>query len=391
MKKTKLKSCCHFIDYRGKTPNKSEDGYILITAKNVKDYGFSLEPREYIPKENYESVMVRGIPKAGDILFTTEAPLGNVCRIPDLKAPFAVGQRIIVIRPKEELLRSDYVEYVLKSRRFRDEMWKRSSGSTVKGIRSKELVEIEIPIPDISKQKLIAGSLNKINNIIKVRQMQLTDLDNLVKSRFVEMFGDPVSNPKKLPKIPLGELSVLITKGASPKWQGIGYVEDESQTLFVTSENVREGYLDLEKTKYLQDEFNNKQKRSVLNKGDFLINIVGASIGRAAQFNMDVKANINQAVALVRLKESVVNGKYLLIYLNSSKALQMYTEMQVSVARANLSLQNISDLEILLPPLNLQNQFATFVQQVDKLKVRVQESLNETQLLFDSLMQKYFG
>ena len=182
------------------------------------------------------------------------------------------------------------------------------------------------------------------------------------------MFGDPVTNPKSWDKLSLAELSELITKGASPNWQGIEYVDDSTQTLFVTSENVREGYLDLTKTKYLQNEFNEKQKRSVLRKGDFLINIVGASIGRAAQFNLDCTANINQAVALVRVKQGLLNDKYLLTYLNSPKALQMYETMQVSVARANLSLQNISDLEILVPPIELQNQFATFVQQVDKLK-----------------------
>ncbi|CAI3214344.1 restriction endonuclease subunit S [Clostridium neonatale] len=186
------------------------------------------------------------------------------------------------------------------------------------------------------------------------------------------MFGDPVTNPKNIKQVYLKDISELITKGASPNWQGIEYVDDDTQTLFVTSENVRDGYIDLSKKKYLMDAFNEKQKRSVLNKGDFLINIVGASIGRAAQFNLNVKANINQAVALVRLKEGLINDKYLLTYLNSPKALKMYESMQVSVARANLSLQNINDLEILLPPIELQNQFANFVKQVDKLKFEMQ-------------------
>ena len=186
------------------------------------------------------------------------------------------------------------------------------------------------------------------------------------------MFGDPVTNPKNIKQVYLKDISELITKGASPNWQGIEYVDDDTQTLFVTSENVRDGYIDLSKKKYLMDAFNERQKRSVLNKGDFLINIVGASIGRAAQFNLNVKANINQAVALVRLKEGLINDKYLLTYLNSPKALKMYESMQVSVARANLSLQNINDLEILLPPIELQNQFANFVKQVDKLKFEMQ-------------------
>lgn len=168
--------------------------------------------------------------------------------------------------------------------------------------------------------------------------------------------------------IRLSELADLITKGASPNWQGYGYTEDKTQTLFVTSENVREGMLDLSAPKYLEDGFNEKQKRSMLNKGDFLINIVGASIGRAARFDLDVKANINQAVALVRMGEDKVLSNYMLYYLNSPKALEMYESMKSAVARANLSLQNIGDLEILVPPIDQQVRFAELIDQSDKSK-----------------------
>lgn len=182
------------------------------------------------------------------------------------------------------------------------------------------------------------------------------------------MFGDPISNPKRLPVKKLSDLAILITKGASPNWQGYGYTEDSSQTLFVTSENVREGQLDLSSPKYLEDGFNEKQKRSMLRKGDFLINIVGASIGRAARFDLDVKANINQAVALVRMNEDEVLSDFMMYYLNSPKALEMYDAMKSAVARANLSLQNIGDLEILVPAINEQEQFAKLIRQSDKSK-----------------------
>ena len=205
------------------------------------------------------------------------------------------------------------------------------------------------------------------------------------------MFGDPVINPYGLPMMTLGELSELITKGASPSWQGFSYTDDNSQTLFVTSENVREGYLDLSSPKYIEDGFNEKQKRSMIHKGDFLINIVGASIGRAAQFNLDCKANMNQAAALVRVNDDRIRDKYLLIYLNSEKAQHMYNSMKSDTGRANLSLQDINDLSIMIPPVDKQIEYELFVEQVDKSKVAVQKSLAETQKLFDSLMQEYFG
>jgi len=151
-----------------------------------------------------------------------------------------------------------------------------------------------------------------------------------------------------------------------------------------------EGFLDLSKKKYIHDGFNKIQQRSVLKKGDFLINIVGASIGRAARFDYDIKANINQAVALVRLKKNSINHTYLLAYLNSPKALSMYESMKVSAARANLSLENINNLEILLPPNELQENYEYIATKIEEQKTLVRKSIKETQLLFDSLMSQYF-
>lgn len=246
----------------------------------------------------------------------------------------------------------------------------------------------EIPL---NKQIAICAQLDQILKVINLRRKELSNLDDLIKARFVEMFGDPVSNPYKLPMVLLGELSELITKGASPSWQGFNYTDDPSQTLFLTSENVKNGYIDLSSPKYIEDKFNTKQKRSIVHKGDFLINIVGASIGRAAQFNLNCKANMNQAAALVRINDNRIRDKYLLTYLNSDKAQLMYDSMKSDTGRANLSLKDISELSILLPSIEEQLIFEKVIAQIDKSKATVQKALDETQLLFDSLMQQYFG
>ena len=159
-----LSEMCNFIDYRGKTPEKSDEGIPLITAKNVKNHSFSFEPREYIPSENYDDVMTRGIPKANDILFTTEAPLGNVCRIPEIIGKFCVGQRLITMQTLENIV-PEYLEYALLSNEFQSEMWKKSSGSTVKGIRSKELVKLSIPVPPLDLQNQFAAFVNQVDKL----------------------------------------------------------------------------------------------------------------------------------------------------------------------------------------------------------------------------------
>ena len=158
-----LDEVCNFIDYRGKTPEKSEYGIPLITAKNVKDNRFSIEPQEFIPEENYDDVMTRGIPKVNDVLFTTEAPLGNVCRIPAVYQKFCVGQRLITMQPHEEVLNSEYLEHALASAEFQEKMWQKASGSTVKGIRSKLLVLLTIPVPQIELQKQFADFVKQVD------------------------------------------------------------------------------------------------------------------------------------------------------------------------------------------------------------------------------------
>ncbi|MBS5798894.1 MAG: restriction endonuclease subunit S [Clostridiales bacterium] len=341
------------------------------------------------PKQEFNyfkgNIADKYVVRHGDILISWSASIG----VFEWDREDAVlNQHIFKVVFDKEKINKTYFKFMVSI--ALDKAMQYMHGSTMKHITKGYFDAIPVPVPDLKIQEKIAQILKKSQELLNTRKEQLQACDELIKSQFIEMFGDPVTNPKSWDKLSLAELSELITKGASPNWQGIEYVDDSTQTLFVTSENVREGYLDLTKTKYLQNEFNEKQKRSVLRKGDFLINIVGASIGRAAQFNLDCTANINQAVALVRVKQGLLNDKYLLTYLNSPKALQMYETMQVSVARANLSLQNISDLEILVPPIELQNQFAEFVQQVDKLKFEMEQSLIELENNFNSLMQRAF-
>ena len=126
--------------------------------------------------------------------------------------------------------------------------------------------------------------------------------------------------------------------------------------MFITSENVRDGFLNFSPKKYLEKRFNEIQSRSILKKNDVLINIVGASIGRAALFDLDIEnANINQAVAVIRLREDII-PKYVCIFLNSKRAHKLYNLMKKDVARANLSLENIGDIQIPVPPLEEQQR-----------------------------------
>lgn len=160
----------------------------------------------------------------------------------------------------------------------------------------------------------------------------------------------PFELPKGWEWVRLEALSHLITKGSSPKWQGVAYTENPEDILFVTSENVGTNCLLLDKKKYVEKHFNDVEPRSVLKKGDILMNIVGGSIGRTAVFDIDALANINQAVCLIRVFDEIIEKEYLLKFFNSETCRSYMFDKQVDNARANLSMGNISKFVIPLPP-----------------------------------------
>ena len=195
------------------------------------------------------------------------------------------------------------------------------------------------------------------------REKKLSDIDE------TEL---PFEIPESWKWCKLGELTKLITKGSSPKWQGISYTDKEHGVLFVTSENVGNEKIILSKEKYVEKGFNDMHPSSVLQNGDLLTNIVGASIGRSALFDLDIdNANTNQAVCIIRLVNQDI-ARYILKYLNSSTAIEMMTKKSVDSARANLSLTSVTNLLIPLPPLSEQKRIVAKLEELlplcDRLK-----------------------
>ena len=182
-----LENLCHFIDYRGKTPEKSDSGLPFITAKNIRMHYMSFDTQEFISKENYDKVMTRGIPKVGDVVFTTEAPLGNVCRIPQFDTGFYIGQRIITMQTK--LLNPVYLEYALSSDDFKRNLVGKSSGSTVTGIRSKLLGKLTIPVPSKGLQNQFAAFVERVNQQKQTIQQSLEKSELMKKALMQEYFG----------------------------------------------------------------------------------------------------------------------------------------------------------------------------------------------------------
>ena len=206
-----LGDVCQFIDYRGKTPPKTSSGIPLVTAKIIKN-GVIQEPQEFIDESFYEEWMRRGIPKKGDVIFTTEAPLGEVAKIrTDEKLAFA--QRVIILEPNAEVLDPDYLFYALQDRVIKGRIEARSSGTTVIGIKAKELKQVEIDLPPIEIQKKIGKVLSAIDDKIAVNNDINKNLEAQARTIYRDMFGDTNVDFK------VGQLSDIadITMGQSPK------------------------------------------------------------------------------------------------------------------------------------------------------------------------------
>lgn len=192
----------------------------------------------------------------------------------------------------------------------------------------------------------------------------------------------------------LGDVCETITKGSSPKWQGIRYIEKPG-ILFITSENVGHNEMLMTKRKYVEAEFNNIEPKSILKKGDLLSNIVGASIGRTAIFDSDEVANINQAVCLIRCIPEKIENAFLSHLLNSPFFREVLHDNEVNMARANLSLTFFRQLSLPIPPIETQK---AIVQKLDalaaetrRLEAVYQRKLDALTELKQSLLQRAFA
>ncbi|MBN2703501.1 MAG: restriction endonuclease subunit S [Pontiellaceae bacterium] len=175
------------IDYRGKTPRKTDFGIPLITAKVVKS-GRIETPNEFIADEDYKAWMTRGYPQIGDVVLTTEAPLGEVAQIKYL--PVALAQRIVTLRGKRDLLDSGYLLYLMQSQEMQAKLVGRSSGTTVVGIKQSELRKIEVALPPISEQRAIAHILGTLDDKIELNRKQNETLEAMARALFKAWFVD---------------------------------------------------------------------------------------------------------------------------------------------------------------------------------------------------------
>lgn len=254
------------------------------------------------------------------------------------------------------------------------------NGATRQKLTQTAMRKMRIPIRELSEQLHIVEELNCIKKIKEKRQKELEMLDNLIKARFVEMFGD-CNN-----MISMSELCSIITDGTHqpPKFQDTGIP-------FIFVSNLANNTVTYNAEKFISKEtYNELYKRTPIEPGDLLLSTVG-SYGHPAVVVEDTKFLFQRHIAYLKPKKEIINSFYLHSALLSSDCQRQIEEKVKGIAQKTLNLSEIRKIMIPVPNIEAQNVFVDFIYQVDKSKAAVQAALDKTQLLFDSLMQKYFG
>ena len=278
---------------------------------------------------------------------------------------------------------------------FRTPKFKKLMTSEVTGIggsltRAQPKAVAEYPIPVIPRQRQdeITLILNKSYDIIMLRKRELQSLDKLIKARFVEMFGDPNTEELRWQEVNIGD-NCFVTKLAGFEYTNYIHYEEAGDVVMVKAQNVKNGSLNEKELSYISNEVSDSLPRSQLAPGDVVMTYVGANIGDVAIINNKHKYHLAPNVAKIRPDGKVYDSIFFM-YLLMMKT-DYIMRNSADTAKAALGMERIRKLKVFVPPLDDQKQFATFIAQVDKSKAAVQAALDKAQLLFDSLMQEYFG
>ena len=384
MAKYKLGDICEIVS--GSTPKTGIDEYWDGNIKWITPA--ELNDDTYIITDSVRKITELAVKKTGlssfpkgTVILSSRAPIGKVA-IAGCEMYCNQGFKNFICSDK---INSKYLYWFLKGNTAYLNSLGR--GATFKEISKRIVSEIEINVPNIEKQEEAVATLEKTSEIIALRKKELIALDDLIKARFVEMFGDPVSNPMRWKGTILRTVCSKITDGehgSVPRVE-IGHP-------FLNAKHVlKNGLIDWASVSFTDDEVHEKLcRRCSPEKNDILMTTTG-TIGNIAIVPDMESFSMDRGITLLKLDYELVDSVFIACMLRFDGIQALMQSNVHASAIGHLFLNKVEQIPIILPPLDMQRQFADFVAQVDKSKVAVQKALKEVEELFDSLMQQYFG
>ncbi|MCL1791642.1 MAG: restriction endonuclease subunit S [Peptococcaceae bacterium] len=325
----------------------------------------------------------------GDFLLSNSMSFG---RPYILKIDGCIHDGWLLIRDEYGIFDKRFLYYYLGSDKTYAEFKGLAVGGVVNNLNSTMVRNLKVLLPPLEVQRKIADVLDRASALLEKRKAQLDKLDLLVKSRFVEMFGDPVRNPMGWDTIALSKITSKIGSGATPKGGQESYVSEGIS--LVRSMNVHNGYFKYDDLVFITEEQAKQLDNVTLQENDVLLNITGASVARSCIVPFEVlPARVNQHVSILRCNPTHLNHSYA----NTMLISDSYQHYLLSIGesggatRQAITKQQIEEFIIPLPPIKLQTRFADFVRATDKSKIAMQLSLAKLELNYKSLMQKCFN
>ena len=360
IREVKLGEICNILNgYAFKSKEYVEDGIRIIRITNVqKGIIQDTDPKYYkIDKiETLKNYML----KENDLLISLTGNVGRVGQISKDLLPAGLNQRVGCIRIKEEKdVSIDYLYQYFNSYNFERDCINNSKGIAQKNLSTEWLKNYKMKIPNLNEQNRIVNELKKIQRLKKLKEQQLKELNQLIKSQFVEMFGN-----NKFENKDLGDVAIKITDGSHNPPKG---VDERTEYVMLSSQNIIEDKINYNNARYLsRKDFERENKRTYLEKGDVLLTIVG-TIGRTAVIDNEKNITLQRSVAVIKPIEKI-KSEYLVASLKTDSAKNQLNKRSKGVAQKGIYLNDLKKIFISVPPITLQNEFSEIVKQIDKQK-----------------------
>ena len=349
--------------------DQSDDGIRLVQTGNIGE-GIYLEKEaraKYISEETFEKLKCTEI-FPGDILVSRlPDPIGRACIIPEKEERMITAVDCTICRPNESIISKEYLCYFMRSSAYYKRLLGSVTGTTRKRISRKNLGNVELEVPSKERQMDVVEQLDCLVKVIESRKQELQLLDNLIKARFVEMFGNPVTNEKRWKQKLLGEITTKIGSGATPKGGKSAY--QENGITLIRSMNVHNGMFEYKELAHISDEQATKLDNVVIEENDVLLNITGASVARSCVVPSKIlPARVNQHVCIIRCKECIIPEFLNKLLIDDNYQKLLWSIAGAGATREAITKQQVESLQIIMPPVELQNEFMRFCHQVDKSK-----------------------
>ncbi|MBL3657157.1 restriction endonuclease subunit S [Fulvivirga sediminis] len=378
--------CSQITDGTHHTPTYTEKG---IPFLRVTDITGSNESKKFISENEHRQLIKRCNPEKGDILYTKNGTIGVAKEI-DWDFEFSIFVSLCLLKANPNFVFNRYLVHYLNTNFALRQATQNSKKATISNLHLIEIKKIKIPLPPLPTQKKIAAILDEADKLRQQSKQLIENYNQLTQSLFLDMFGDPVTNPKGYPISSVGEQCNV--KGGKRVPKGEKLIKEDTGYPYIKAGNIKNGKVTLKNLEYLNYETREKIKRYTVEKGDVCITVVGINIGDIGIVPAELdKANLTENANKLLIKDKCrLNGIYLTLALQSDYIQKQIHKKTMAVGVPKLALFRIQELLILLPPINLQNQFAERLQAIEAQKAQAQQELAKAEDLFNSLLQRAF-